>query len=109
MIDIKDILVIWCFISAVIFVFTVRQKVNRRVPIISGIIFFTLFGVLIIAKGHQLPSLTLNTLDPTKYDSLAIRMFNLFPSVVISIIPILIWNNIHQLRQRKVIKKKRGS
>jgi Cu/Ag efflux pump CusA len=109
MIDIKDILVIWCFISAVIFVFTVRRKVNKRVPIISGIIFFTLFGVLIIAKGHQLPSLTFNTLDSKLYDPLTIGIFNLFPSAVIGVLPIVIWITIYRLKHNKLDENKRGN
>ena len=105
MIDLKHILAIWCSISAVIFVFTIHRKVNKRIPTISGILFFTLFATLIITKGHQLPSFTFVSLDPKIYDLLTAGMVTCFPSFVIGILPIIIWSFIYQLKHKKSLMR----
>jgi hypothetical protein len=43
------------------------------------------------------------------YDPLTIGIFNLFPSAVIGVLPIVIWITIYRLKHNKLNENKRGN
>ena len=106
MIDLSLIVALVDIIAVIICVFTFRRKdVKPRVPIISGIIFMVLFGVLFAAKkfNFTLPSVTLSTLpNQEQYGKLTVTLFNCLPSFAVVFFPLGLYSAIHNRKKTEV-------